>query len=157
MQSLVNKLVSMLRYNFAQSLKTFYIATLNCRSRLDNKRGSPSSFVSSKHLAFNLRVFLTGYVKEIATTRSTMIIHSFDTIIVASSDKVGEVLIHQSVTDRIRWNLFLATLRLWAAMWCVSISFKIKTVLDTRLKNLENDSVRVTLYLRKQSYWNEPC
>lgn len=78
-----------------------------------------------------------------------MIIHSFDTIIVASSDKVGEVLIHQSVTDRIRWNLFLATLRLWAAMWCVSISFKIKTVLDTRLKNLENDSVRVTLYLRK--------
>lgn len=72
--------------------------------------------MSSKHLAFILRVFLTGYVKEIATTRSTMIIHSFDTITVASSDKVGEVLIHQSVTDRIRWNLFLATLRLWAAM-----------------------------------------
>lgn len=72
--------------------------------------------MSSKHLAFILRVILTGYIKEIATTRSTMIIHSFDTIIVASSDKVGEVLIHQSVTDRIRWNLFLATLRLWAAM-----------------------------------------
>lgn len=106
----------MLRYNFAQSLKTFYIATLNCRSQLDNKRGVTEFVCEFKALSVYFKGILTGYVKEIATTRSTMIIHSFDTITVASSDKVGEVLIHQSVTDRIRWNLFLAILRLWAAM-----------------------------------------
>ena len=61
----------------------------------NKKWGSPSSFLSYKHLKPKLRVFLTGYpvamvasdVKNMATTYLLVIGHLFDTIFVASTDK----------------------------------------------------------------------
>ena len=61
----------------------------------NKKVGSPSSFLSYKHLKPKLRMFLTGYtvsmetseVKKKTETYSAIIGHLFDTIIVASTDK----------------------------------------------------------------------
>ena len=60
------------------------------------KLGSPSSFLSYKHLKLKLRVFLAGYSVAMVTycviktipTCSPMIGQFFDTMLVASIDKV---------------------------------------------------------------------
>ena len=61
----------------------------------NKKWGSPSLFLSYKHLKPKLRVLLTGYpvamvtsdVKKMTTTYLLVIGHLFDTIILASTDK----------------------------------------------------------------------
>ena len=62
----------------------------------DKKWGSPSSFLSYKHLKLKLRVLLSGHsvamvtycVTKIISTCSPIIGKFFDTMLVASIDKV---------------------------------------------------------------------
>ncbi len=61
----------------------------------NKKWGSPSSFLSYKHLKPKISVLLTGYtvaiatsdVMEITITYSPIIGHKFHTVIVATTDK----------------------------------------------------------------------
>ena len=81
----------------------------------NKKWGSPSSFLSYKHLKPKLRVLLTGYpvamvtsdVRKMTATYVLVIEHLFDTIIVASNDKVQT---RQSVRAGKFWKPIPATL-----------------------------------------------
>ena len=77
------------------SVKKFKVASRHADHYLIIKKwGSPSSFLSYKHLKLKLRVFLTGYivvvvtsdVKKITTICLPVTGHLLDTIFVAATD-----------------------------------------------------------------------
>ena len=91
-------MISMLRYNFAKIKINFCSAVSEPHADHNSKIkkwGSPSWFLSYKHLKLKLRVFftaftvpmVTSYVRKIATTYLPMIRYLFDTIIVTATDK----------------------------------------------------------------------
>ena len=70
---------------------------LSCLLQFDNNKwGSPSSFLSHKHLKLKLRVFLAGHIVamvtdcaiKLTTTCSPMIGLFFDTMMLVSTDTV---------------------------------------------------------------------
>ena len=100
--------------NFARS------CVLSCWLQFDNKTwGSPCLFLSFEHLKLKLGEFLAGHsvamvtycVTKIIPTCSPMIGQFFDTMLVASIDKVWSVIMtHQNQSLDTCWKLFWATL-----------------------------------------------
>ena len=85
--------LKLLRRNFFNFAKS---CILTCQSLFNNKKwGSLDSFLSYKHLKGKLRVFLAGEtvaivtsdVMKMTTTYLAMIVHLFDIIFVAATDK----------------------------------------------------------------------